>query len=70
MKNISIKALCRNLQSNKWQWFDDNRVVEVDINIREFLTARERNGFPVCLFYERETILKRNEESKTINKTF
>lgn len=47
--------MCRNLQSNNWQWFNDDRVVEVDVGIRDFLTNGEQEGYPVGLFYERAT---------------
>jgi len=57
--------LCRNLQSNNWQWFNDDRVVEVDVGIRDFLTKGEQEGYPVCLFYERSTAMETATETAT-----
>lgn len=62
-------ALCRNLQSNNWQWFNDDRVVEVDIGIRDFLTTVEQEGYPVCLFYERSTATEIATETATATAT-
>lgn len=45
------KGLCRNVQSDEWQWFDDDRKLECDMDIDAFINKIK--AYPVILFYER-----------------
>ena len=64
-----FQGLCRNVQSDEWQWFDDDKKVECDIDIDAFIKSIK--AYPLILFYERcddEEFNEENNLSEHLNK--